>query len=371
MYDQKWDIFQLGIVLWSLFCDAAHPYEIDSDTLRTIQNPTTPSRLLSALWTMQTKNIGIPSAIEWEELQNFRIPNVQINMQDEQTRISLMNQLRDVIIGIPDYESDFLNAEYDSKTKRCELIIKRIKHKRINTVENEEDDETFNENLNFLRQNCPELIQTDPNGSNYVSILADMLHFVPESRFSAVQALSKFRNLFTHVFLTSGQFSISEFHGRFPELAFLASLNLTKFSSDVTFSNFEKTIRRFSGVSSTIEVMPAPDRIYVPDEFTRPPNSHVMHVGMKAVKMFVEKELETEHDFLESLLNNINESNQEAAKTGFLQKLRALLPFTWSEEMVQDWLHDESSKHHARHPESQPVFYSRFYITWPVLKAVF
>ena len=88
------DIFQLGIVLWSLFCDAAHPYEIDSDTLRTIQNPTTPSRLLSALWTMQTKNIGIPSAIEWEELQNFRIPNVQINMQDEQTRISLMNQLR-------------------------------------------------------------------------------------------------------------------------------------------------------------------------------------------------------------------------------------------------------------------------------------
>ena len=242
--------------------------------------------------------------------------------------------------------------------------MKRIKEKRNKRVEVEEDDESFINNTNLLQADFPELINNDPSYASYISVLADMLHFVPESRLSAVQALGKFRNLFTHM---PFNFSASEFNRNFPELAFLQSLNLTKFSSDVTFSNFEKTIRRYSGVSSTIEVMSAPDRIYVPDEFTKPPNSHVMHMGMKAVKSFVEEELKAEPGFLEFLLNDINESNQTAAKTSFLEQFKALLPFTWSEEKVQTWLYEKASEHHARNPETKPIFNCNNCESCPVL----
>ena len=99
-----------------------------------------------------------------------------------------------------------------------------------------------------------------------------------------------------------------------------------------------------ANLSITIEVMPAPNGIYVPDH---PPNSYVMTVGMKALKLFVEKELKNKPDFLESLLKSTDDVNQEAAKTGFLKQLQASLPFTWSEEMVQAWLYDEANKYHA------------------------
>ena len=352
MYDQKWDVFQLGVVLWSLFCDKSHPY---NESLKTIIDPRGRhnTSLISTLWTIQTTNLGIPSATEWQKLQDFRIPNVQINMQDEVKRTNLMYQLKDVITEIPEYRQHFSNAEYDSKTKRCELIINIIEQNMIYTVFDEMDDKR----LAFLNKKFPELIQTDSSYSNYVSILADMLHFVPDDRFSAAQALGEFRNLFTHAF--KGYISISEFSGRFPELSFLESLNLTTFSTDVDFNDFEKTVRRFSGVSSTIEVMPAPDRVDVPDVFFKPPNSDVMHVGMKALKLFVEKKLEKNPDFLEVSLNNINEMNQRTAKTGFVEQLQALLPFTWSEEKVQNWLYDEAKKHHALNPKSHPVFHCR------------
>lgn len=107
----------------------------------------------------------------------------------------------------------------------------------------------------------------------------------------------------------------------------------------------------------SIEVMPAPNGIYVPDQ---PPNSYVLDVGMKVVKLFVEKKLENKPDFLESLLKDTGAVNQRALKAGFLKQLQASLPFTWSEEMVQDWLYDEASKHHAlndsksRTRETQP-----------------
>ena len=116
MYDQKWDIFQIGIVLWSLFCDEEHPYLIDSATIRTIQDPKTNymSRL-SALWMMQTLNIGFPSAAEWNELQNFRVPNVQNNQPDEESRMKIMNQLKGIITKDPARRQKFEDAQYDSK----------------------------------------------------------------------------------------------------------------------------------------------------------------------------------------------------------------------------------------------------------------
>jgi len=118
MYDQKWDIFQIGIVLWSLFCDEAHPYEIDSSTLKTIQNPKDHLSLLAALWMMQTQNIGYPSAIEWKQLQSFKIPNVQINQKDEETRMRIMDQLKLVITRNSVGKENFENADYDSKKKK-------------------------------------------------------------------------------------------------------------------------------------------------------------------------------------------------------------------------------------------------------------
>lgn len=125
-----------------------------------------------------------------------------------------------------------------------------------------------------------------------------------------------------------------------------------KYSPERPLSSIpEKTIE-------SIEVMPAPNGIYVSDQ---PPNSYVLDVGMKVVKLFVEKELENKPDFLESLLKGTDEVNQRALKAGFLKQLQASLPFTWSEEMIQDWLYDEASKHHAlndsksRTREAHPV----------------
>ena len=74
---------------------------------------------------------------------------------------------------------------------------------------------------------------------------------------------------------------------------------------------------------------------------------------MKALKLFVEKELKNKPDFLESLLKSTDDVNQEAAKTGFLKQLQASLPFTWSEEMVQAWLYDEANKYHAFNDANQ------------------
>ena len=302
---------------------------------------------------MQTQNIGFPSRSEWEQLKNFRIPNVLINQQEEGTRIQIMNELKGVIEKIAG--RDFNNLNYDSSVSRRQHVLDRIEKKvwkEKRSSDNERiivDADSYNNNINFLQASlAPRTNPEEPDHSSYLHILADMLHHVPESRLSAKQALEKFRNVFKQVHENSGLLGEEaeriDFATNYPELNFLESLNLTKFSRDVNYIDFEHTIRRFSGVSSTIEVMSAPDRIYVPDEFTKPPNSHVMHVGMKAVKLFVEKQLGNNPDFLEMLLKNIDGENQEIVKTGLLEQLQMLLPFTWSEKTVQAWLYDRASK---------------------------
>ena len=64
---------------------------------------------------MQTKNIGFPSATEWRELQNFRVPSVQINQPDEESRKTIMNQLKNIITNDPTGRQQFEDADYDSK----------------------------------------------------------------------------------------------------------------------------------------------------------------------------------------------------------------------------------------------------------------
>jgi hypothetical protein len=163
MYDHRWDVFQLGLVFWSLLCDCPHPYIIDSSHRETIENPeSTYTERVGVMFLMQVKNLGVPTAREWSAMYNFSIPNVEVSGQDENLHRQIIDGFRRQVEEQENLNVYLNMSEQEMRDNRQRMIYRRIRDVNPNSV--------------YLQQGG--FLEMKFYDSSYLDILVDMLQFL-------------------------------------------------------------------------------------------------------------------------------------------------------------------------------------------------
>ena len=128
-YDQKWDVFQLGMVIWEIFCDKNHPYTITQAITRDLLS-SDPSQRLKTMFELHVQHLGIPTDHEFVEIRKYVPDGVIVPEREIHNHTALIEKFMNAIRGM--LKSSNLSSE-EGALKSWETRKRLISH-RIETV---------------------------------------------------------------------------------------------------------------------------------------------------------------------------------------------------------------------------------------------
>ena len=192
-YDQKYDVFQMGLVIWGLFCDKSHPYELSqkhNEEIERYKRTRKVDKILPCLINIYLKNHGTPGI---SDIKNTCKHNIWLQTE-------FFKQVKDEFGEIIP-ETDFL-----------EIVRKTIKKRALQEDGFEKvvrNGEYFVEPVNKRYENLKCLLRTEGenNGHRIIDLIKEMLEFMPENRIDSKTAFKKVHGIAKKIFKTD-KFSV-------------------------------------------------------------------------------------------------------------------------------------------------------------------
>ena len=382
-YDLKWDIYQMGLVLWGLLCgkidyrSGGTPYDINEEYLKKMNGPnnewapnTADQVKRAILWEILVFNTGPLSDFEKKKISEFTTLTKEEKkslIQKQKSRLRQILEKADQILRSltkrPKTNEVNNNNPFQQRKSRGQAIEKRISESYSG-----DNKKILN---NFLKY--PALKHSDdiyrlsnndaikcPQKDCFLNLLSTMLAKLPEERCTAEEAVHRLTEIFKHQnddASYEGILKVANFDEMFFKVDFtkftkeilnphkidVDKVNITRKDSSgretveiVSVGSLKKKletqIQECYGNQNVIQELTLDELqsdIYVPTRKTKRPNSHIKHLMIKSIKMAVEKMMDKLPEgwvIKSDSINGIYYENQ-AGETSFIHPYRSSFPF--------------------------------------------
>jgi len=320
-YDQKYDVFQMGLVIWGLFCDKSHPYELSkehNEEIERYRRTRKVDRVLLCLINIYMKNHGTPRVCDIKKLCGHNIW-LQTEFLKQVKEMQVKNDFGEII------------PEIDS----LEIIRKKIKIRVSDdglekTVRNGEY--CVEPALSRRYEKLKSLLRSGSHdGYRIIDLIKEMLEFMPENRITSKTAFTKVQEITEKILKTD------KFHTIDPEE--FCKNTCFDYSKEIPsgFNDFSKKFDAMHGQDKRFKVLRMPE---VTGDDLAP-----VYLIIQSVKKIIEKmdtPIQTDKNVyadgvspekessLETFLNCESTKNTEsidAIKTRFKRNFKTLFPY--------------------------------------------